>query len=163
MEGPGIYRKTFTINSQDRTVVKTYNLAITKLFDFDQIIEQKFNNLLLVKNNPNTNGGYKFTDFVWYKNNQKVGKEQYYSEGDEATDLLDPNAVYYAEITTESGDVLRTCPINIQANVSAKVKLAPNPVQANATTTLFTDFDEDELKDMTVSIYSPSGILIETR
>ncbi|SDL38749.1 T9SS type A sorting domain-containing protein [Kriegella aquimaris] len=162
MEGPGIYRKTFTINSQDRTVVKTYNLAITKLFDFDQIIEQKFNNLLLVKNNPNTNGGYKFTDFVWYRNNQKVGKEQYYSEGDEATDLLDPNAVYYAEMTTESGDVLRTCPFNIQANVSAKVKLAPNPVQANATTTLFTDFDADELKDMTVSIYSPSGILIET-
>ncbi|RXG11350.1 putative secreted protein (Por secretion system target), partial [Leeuwenhoekiella polynyae] len=159
---PGIYRYAITISSQDGTNTMTYNIEIHKRFIFDEIVVQKFNNTLLVNNNPATNGGYRFVAFTWYKNGNVVGNGQYFSEGDEATDMLDPLANYSVTLTTEEGDVLSTCDFTIELDVSSKIKLAPNPVQVNASTTLFANFEKEELKNMKVSILTMSGTLIDT-
>ncbi len=159
---PGIYRTTFTITSQDGTNTQNYTIEINKRFLFEEIVVQKFNNTLLVNNNPSTNGGYRFVGYRWYKNDLMVGNGQYFSEGDELTDQLDPLASYRVEMILENGDVLSTCAFNIELEATGKIQLAPNPVQANSTATLYADFDADELKDMKISIFSLQGTLIET-
>ena len=131
-------------------------------FFFEDIVVQKFNNTLLVNNNPETNGGYRFVSYTWYKNGQIIGDGQYFSEGDAVTDLLDPSANYRVELTTIDGDVLSTCLFHVELKTSGKIYLAPNPVQATGSATLFADFDKEELKDMKVSILSIGGTLIDT-
>ena len=159
---PGIYRTTFTITSQDGTNTQSYTIEINKRFLFEEIVVQKFNNTLLVNNNPSTNGGYRFVGYRWFKNGQLVGNGQYFSEGDESTDLLDPIASYRVEMILENGDVLSTCTFNIELEATGKIQLAPNPVLAGTSATLFASFDKDELQDMKISILSLQGTLIET-
>ncbi|MFI8379189.1 MBG domain-containing protein [Leeuwenhoekiella sp. NPDC079379] len=159
---PGIYRYAITITSQDGSTSKTYSIEIHKRFLFEDIVEQKFNNTLLVNNNPATNGGYRFIAFTWYKNGNVVSNGQYFSEGDEASDRLDPLATYRVELTTEGGDILSTCAFTVELDISSKIRLAPNPVQANASTTLFANFEKEELNKMKISIMSLNGTLIDT-
>ena len=159
---PGIYRYAITITSQDGSTSKNYSIEIHKRFLFEDIIVQKFNNTLLVNNNPATNGGYSFVAFTWYKNGNVVGDLQYFSEGDEASDRLDPLAAYRVELTTEDGDVLSTCTFTVELDISSKIQLAPNPVRANASTTLFANFEKEELSNMKISILSLNGTLIDT-
>ena len=159
---PGVYRYTILITSQDGMSSRSYDIEIYKRFVFEEIVVQKFNNTLLVNNNPDTNGGYRFTDFTWYKNGRVIGNGHYFSEGDESSDLLDPLANYRVELTTTDGDVLSTCTFNIELQTSGKIHLAPNPVEATASATLFADFDQEELKNMKISILSLSGTLIDT-
>jgi len=159
---PGIYRTTFTITSQDGTQTQSFTIEINKRFLFEEIVVQKFNNTLLVNNNPSTNGGYRFVGYRWFKNERMLGNAQYFSEGDESSDRLDPLAAYRVEMILENGDVLSTCTFNIELEATGKIQLAPNPVRAHASTTLYADFDADELKDMKISILSLQGTLIDT-
>ncbi|MEZ7497116.1 T9SS type A sorting domain-containing protein, partial [Leeuwenhoekiella aequorea] len=159
---PGIYRTTLVVSSQDGMVSRTYTIEIHKRFLFGEIVVQKFNNTLVVNNNPQTNGGYRFTGYQWYKNGRRIGNEQYFSEGDFSTDMLDPFASYRVELITAGGDVLSTCAFNIELQASGKIHLAPNPVRATSSATLFAEFDREELKDMKISIHSLQGTLVDT-
>ena len=159
---PGVYHATIVVTSEDGKTSRTYKIEIIKHFFFEDIVVQKFNNTLLVNNNPETNGGYRFVSYTWYKNGQIIGDGQYFSEGDAVTDLLDPSANYRVELTTIDGDVLSTCLFHVELKTSGKIYLAPNPVQATGSATLFADFDKEELKDMKVSILSIGGTLIDT-
>ena len=159
---PGIYRTTLVVTSQDGTVSRMYRIEIHKRFLFEEIVVQKFNNTLVVNKNPQTNGNYRFTGYRWYKNGRLVGNEQYFSEGDASTDMLDPLASYRVELITAGGDVLSTCEFTIELKASGKIRMAPNPVLATASATLFADFEKEELKDMKISILSLQGTLVDT-
>ncbi|MGL4584238.1 MAG: hypothetical protein ACRCVU_14800, partial [Flavobacterium sp.] len=54
----GIYRKEVVVTSQSGSTTKKYEIVIERPFGFDDIVIQKFDNTLLVNNNPQTNGGY---------------------------------------------------------------------------------------------------------
>uniref|UniRef100_UPI0025941D8F T9SS type A sorting domain-containing protein n=1 Tax=uncultured Salegentibacter sp. TaxID=259320 RepID=UPI0025941D8F len=158
---PGIYRRTLVVTSGDGNVSTTYNIIIEKNFDFEDIVIQKFNNVLLVNNNPETNGGYKFVSFRWYKNGSVIGNDQYYSVGNNTGDQLDADASYYVVLETEDGEVLRTCISSVQLKSSLNVSLAPNPVNSGGTMELLTDFPEEELETMHLSIHNLNGGLIQ--
>ncbi|MBI6117932.1 T9SS type A sorting domain-containing protein, partial [Salegentibacter maritimus] len=158
---PGIYRRTLVVTSGDGNVSTTYNIIIEKNFNFEDIVIQKFNNVLLVNNNPETNGGYKFVSFRWYKNGSVIGNDQYYSVGNNTGDQLDADASYYVVLETEDGEVLRTCISSVQLKSSLNVSLAPNPVNSGGTMELLTDFPEEELETMHLSIHTLNGGLIQ--
>ncbi|MDT0642798.1 MBG domain-containing protein [Zunongwangia sp. F363] len=158
---PGIYNKTIMVTSGDGNASRTYHIKVEKTFDFEDIVVQKFNNVLLVNNNPATNGGYKFESFRWYKNGALIGTGQYFSEGDNAGDALDAQSNYYVEMTTEDGEVLKTCSTTIQLRSSYNVVLSPNPVNAGASLELLADFPKEELATMQLSIHNLNGALIE--
>ncbi|SKB77215.1 HYR domain-containing protein [Salegentibacter holothuriorum] len=158
---PGIYRRTVVVTSGDGNVSTTYNILIEKNFNFEDIVIQKFNNVLLVNNNPETNGGYKFVSFRWYKNGSVIGNGQYFSVGNNANDQLDADASYYVVLETEDGEVLRTCISSVQLKSSLNVALAPNPVNSGGTMELLTDFPEEELETMHLSIHNLNGSLIQ--
>ncbi|UJH91700.1 T9SS type A sorting domain-containing protein [Antarcticibacterium sp. 1MA-6-2] len=158
---PGIYNRSINVSSPDGSVTNTYNIRIERRFTFDAIVEQKFNNLLLINNNPETNGGYKFVSFEWYKNDRLVSTEQYFSEGNNAEDQLDPTDRFYLKLTTVEGEVLQTCQTSVQVRSSYKVTLAPNPVSVGEQLQLFADFPAEELKTMEISIHNLSGVLLK--
>ena len=70
------------------------------------IVEQKWNDVLTVLS-PKYNGGFEFTAFQWYKDDQPlIGETHSY-----LYQPLDQNATYYVELTRADGLVMTTCPI----------------------------------------------------
>ncbi|MBW2962118.1 HYR-like domain-containing protein, partial [Mesonia aestuariivivens] len=125
---PGIYQQEITVTSQDENNTETYKVMIEKQFQFSDIITQKFDNVLLVNNNTNTNGGYRFVDYEWFKDDVLIGDDsQYYSAGPNATDKLDPAADYYVRMKTENGAWLQTCVGHPTLVNSFSANIYPNP------------------------------------
>ena len=159
---PGIYSQNVKITSEDGSASETYTITVEKPFSFYDIVHQKFNNVLLVNNNPQTNGGYEFVSYQWFKNGQLIGTGQYYSAGNDLNSTLDPNAEYSVKMTTKDGKVLQTCGAKITFTNSLQAKLYPNPIETGKMITIEADFPEKDLKDMQISLFSVTGQLIKT-
>ena len=79
--------------------------------DFDiryrsSIVEQKWNDVLTLLS-PKYNGGYEFTSFQWYKNDEPLPGENH----SYIYQPLDPNSQYYVELTRSDGVTVKNCPI----------------------------------------------------
>ncbi len=149
---PGIYKKNIEITSQDGSQTENYNITIEKRFSYEDIIVRKFNNVLLINNNPETNGGYHFESFEWYKDGVLIGTDQYYSAGENSTDQLDLDANYSATMTTEEGDVLQTCDFIISKDNVFTMAVSPNPVSAGSSIDVITNFSTEMLDNMTIRV-----------
>jgi hypothetical protein len=159
---PGIYTQNVTITSEDGTTTANYSIKIEKPFGFYDIVHQKFDNILLVNNNPQTNGGYEFVSYQWFKNGVVIGTDQYYSAGIDAGSVLDRAAEYSVKMTTKEGKILQTCSTLITPKYSLQAKLYPNPIETGKVITVEADFPAEELTNMQISLYSVSGKLIKT-
>ena len=159
---PGIYSQNVTITSQDGSLSATYSIVVVKPFNFFDIVKQKFNNVLLVNNNPQTNGGYEFVSYEWFKNEQPIGTGQYYSAGNSLTSLLDPTADYSVKMTTKDGKVLYVCASKITLTNTLQAKLYPNPIEIGKVITVEADFPAEELEKMQISLYTVTGQLVKT-
>ncbi|MFW0739220.1 T9SS type A sorting domain-containing protein [Flavobacterium sp. T12S277] len=159
---PGIYNQNVTITSEDGSASATYAITVEKPFGFYDIVHQKFNNVLIVNNNPQTNGGYEFVSYQWFKNGQLIGTGQYFSAGDDLANKLDLTADYSVKMTTKDGKVLQTCTSKIKSQKSLEVKLYPNPVETGKMLTVDADLPEGDLENMQISLYSVTGQLITT-
>jgi len=159
--GTGTFTRTITITSQDGTQTETYQLIIEKQYNYlsySAIVVEKFNNVLLVNNNSSTNGGYKFVSYKWYKNGSLIGTEQYYSAGENASNTLDPTAMYYVEMTDASGNVYRTCEFMASFESTAyNLDVYPNPASAGTTLEVNTTYSEEMLSDMTLTVSTLFG------
>ncbi len=159
---PGIYNQNVNITSEDGSTSAVYTITVQKPFAFFDIVKVKFNNTLIINNNPQTNGGYEFTAYEWFKNGQLVGTGQYYSAGDALGNLLDPSANYMAKLTTKDGKVLQTCSAQITLTNSFQAKLYPNPINTGKVITVEADLPKEELEKMHITLYSVTGQLIKT-
>nr|WP_321485466.1 T9SS type A sorting domain-containing protein [uncultured Draconibacterium sp.] len=157
---PGIYRKEIQVTSQDDTNTRTYRVVVEKRFNYEDIVIQKYNNVLLVNNNPETNGGYRFTSFNWYKDGVLIGTGQYYSVGDNASDQLDLNAMYSVEMETEDGDILSTCESSITLKSAFVLKVAPNPVHSGSTIDVTTTYSTEMLTDLKITLSNLYGLQV---
>ncbi len=159
---PGIYKKEVTVTSQNRQRKRTYRITIERPFAFEDIVIQKFNNTLLVNNNPKNNGGYRFVKYQWYKNGQPVSREQVYSVGDESTDLLDEEATYSVVVTTEEGDKIHTCPTKISFDRRIGIEVYPNPVARQSGLQLKVKYPGSHFPGAIARLYSLKGRQILT-
>ncbi len=105
------------------------------------ILIQKWDNVLAVNCLPEENGGYLFKSFKWYKNGVLLQGEikSYYRV---LPDNIDRTAVYMAEVTTESGEVYRSCGQSFVAKNSISIVAYPNPVQTGQRVSIVTENDE---------------------
>ncbi len=149
---PGIYKKNIEITSQDGSQTENYNITIEKRFSYEDIIVRKFNNVLIINNNPETNGGYHFESFEWYKDGVLIGTDQYYSAGENSSDQLDLDANYSATMTTEEGDVLQTCDFIISKDNVFTMAVSPNPASAGSSIDVITNFSTEMLDNMTIRV-----------
>lgn len=141
-------------------VTQDYTFVVEKRFAFDDIIVTRWNNTLLVNNNKNTNGGYTFKSYKWFKDGEVVGKNApVYSEGPKKTDVLNPSGVYSVQLTTTNGQVINTCPAHV-ALKSPGFQAYPNPVGRGETIQITSDIADGDLsKDAVIEIYSFKGML----
>ncbi|MDM1046331.1 VCBS repeat-containing protein [Myroides sp. 1354] len=157
---PGIYKQTVTVVSQNGKVKETYVIVVEKPFAFDEIAVKKFNNTLLINKNPQTNGGYHFVGFQWYKNGTLVSEEQVYSAGAKA--ILDRNSVYHAIVKTAEGEEIHVCPMEEMTEVKAVIQLYPNPVVLGQKTTLEVQVTGVQLRGIPVQVFNLNGQLVHT-
>lgn len=70
------------------------------------IVEQKWNDVLTLLS-PKYNGGFEFTAYQWYKNDQPLPGETH----SYLYQPLDMDAFYYVELTRADGVTITTCPM----------------------------------------------------
>jgi len=106
---PGLDTLIYTLVSTDNIYKENDTLLIETPIAFDSITKQKWNNVMFIKNNPQNNGGYEFTDFNWFKNDEAIGNLQFYSAGPKTTDVLNVEDTYRVTMHTKDGIRISTC------------------------------------------------------
>ncbi len=147
----GIYSGKFTF-------INNYCGSTEQNFDFTllypaNIIVQRWNDVLFVKNKEN-NGGYYFSSYQWYVNDERIdgatGSYIYVPEG-----LSFDGSLYRVELTRDEDSLtLSTCPFLPTEVQTVELKLVSNISAAGSS------FDLKSSKKGTVKIYSTSGLLI---
>ena len=142
-----------TITAQNGVTKRTIPLIVKKHFVFNSIVVQKWNNVLLVNNNPGTNGGYSFMDYTWYRGSREIGQEQVYSAGHWNNSVLSVTEPYRVVVTTVEGVQLETYPSMI--TLRSVVDIYPTIVSTNAPITV--DGLDPERTNI-ASIYNTQGV-----
>lgn len=116
------YAFTVEINTGcgDTTVVVPFSVP----FDPSQLIEQRWNDVLAVRNNQTISAlmgsEYQFVAYQWYKNNQEMAGETGPSLTVEGT--VDVQDKYFVCMTTANGTEICTCPMSfVQKEVSEQM------------------------------------------
>jgi hypothetical protein len=120
----------------------------------------RWNNTLTVINNPAENGGYQFTSYQWYLNQNPVSNKQSFSAGiDGAT--FRPSDIWHVELTALNVQgTLRSCQSNI-ALQNAELKVQPNPVDKGNLLWFETDADTDLLEGAEIEVYNTFGVRVD--
>ncbi|MDR2835784.1 MAG: T9SS type A sorting domain-containing protein [Bacteroidales bacterium] len=135
------------------------------------LIIQKKNHTLECNNNATTNGGYKFSYYKWYKNDELIhsgayGEDRggyYYTGKDEN---LDPNATYYVIATDQFGIEHYSCPFTPKLfNYPEHIIAYPNPAQIYNTNIVVDVLTEDIelLENGAIRVYNAIGQFIEEK
>ncbi len=118
---------TYTLLSSDLTYTENHTLLIETPVPFDTVAGQKWNNVLFINSNPQTNGGYEFIDYKWFKNKIAISEMQFYSAGPSSKDTLDSQAAYTATMHTKDGMRVSTCEYNAKSIAPAIAKSENTP------------------------------------
>lgn len=157
---PNFYTVNYSIVSHDGSQVSNHTVKVEKRFNFNSVVLTRWNNTLVVINNPENNGGYRFTSYKWFRNGQEIGTGQSYSAGKEG-EQLNATDQYYVELTSNQFEgTLRTC-AGTPTLKNMSVKVYPNPAKASETVYLEADVDEELLEGAYIEVYNISGVRIE--
>lgn len=130
-EAGGKYETEITVTSQSGENSNTYRLLTYKLPD--NIIFKRWDDVLVVVNNPDNNGGLQFTGYKWFIN----GKETEYTEQHiYLPEGIDPEAVYKVEAVTTDGITLTSCGQSFPTE-GDDIRLYPTFVRCNGEMTLY--------------------------
>ena len=152
---PGDYPAVITIDgcSYDITVrvlVGEYGLGGTL-----PIMDQRWNDVVVVNNNPATNGGHTFVGFQWYKNGVAIPGATFSNYQDKGG----LNGFYSVELIEkdENGNmvVFQTC--EAYFNSVSSVKAYPVPANVRQEITIELDLTSEELEGAILDIYSVTG------
>ena len=155
----GRYEQIIKVESVYGTT-ETYKVIVDKRIPADKIVYQKYNNVLLANNNKQTNGGYIFTSYEWFKNGEAIATGQAYSAGNNVGDALEVGATYHVELTLHDGKKITSCPIYIKEPTKNELSVYPNPVKKNQI--LNVRLDQDQQQSTTYVIYDVKGQLIQS-
>ncbi|MDR0194590.1 MAG: MBG domain-containing protein, partial [Myroides sp.] len=155
---PNVYYVNVVVTSEDGTVSTTYTIKLIKPIDSKFIVMQKFQNTLVVYNNPAINKGYKFINYQWFKNGVLVGTKQSYSVGQNENNKLNPKDEYYVIVKSTEEEEIYSTRINIYEEGTKEVLLYPNPVSIkDMTTNIKIDYSEDQFRSGKVDILMANG------
>lgn len=152
---PGQNIIDFLVVAHDGLTNEKHSITVEKYIPFDDLVISRWNNTLVVINNPANNGGYRFISYKWYRNGEMVGTDQAYSAG--SGNKLNSTDSYYVQVTTDRGEVMRTCVANV-TSVGMKVSVYPNMVAEGSSVTVEADLTNDLLENAVIKIYNGNGI-----
>ncbi|MDR3235753.1 MAG: T9SS type A sorting domain-containing protein [Prevotellaceae bacterium] len=140
---PGADKATYTIDKVDTYHTGRYHVIVSgdcgalksvfyNVLIKPEVLSQRWNDMLVVNTDEATNGGYKFSNIQWYKNNVLV-------VGEDLTYLydanLDPNAVYHIVAETQYGTFV-SCGFSPTVITSEGISVYPNPVKSGEVITI---------------------------
>jgi uncharacterized repeat protein (TIGR02543 family) len=113
-------------------VTANHSVAVSfKQSCLPHLVAQVWDDVLLVNNNPSTNGGYTFVSYQWQKNGVTIAGETsgslYFGNGN-----LDANAEYSVLLIATNGQQLQSCPVRLQAG-NYGLRSYPNPTSGIVT------------------------------
>ena len=120
---PGLDTLIYTLLSKNESYRENDTILIETPIPFESIIGQKWKNVLFINNNPQTNGGYEFESYKWFRNERSVNGTQFYSAGPSSADTLNPKDIYKVTMLTTDGMRISTC------EGSPKIKTPASPVK----------------------------------
>lgn len=140
----GRYDLNVTVISK-KVATKTYILSVCKLPA--DIIQKKWDDVLVVVNNPDNNGGFEFDRYKWLVNGlETVYTDQYmYLPGGVST-----TDSYSVELTTTDGITLTSCPWQAPTE-GTSIRLYPTVVSCGGDMTL--SMEGDSMTDGQSTIY----------
>ena len=156
---PGDYNAVITIDgcSYDivvRVLVGEFSFGNASL----PIIDQRWNDVVVVNNNPANNGGHIFVGFQWYKNGVAIPGATY-SNYQEKGGL---NGFYSVELIEQdaNGNMVyyKTC--EMYFNSVSAVKVYPVPANVRQEITIELDLTSEELDGAVLDIYTVTGALV---
>ena len=153
---PGDYNAVFTVDGC------SYDIVVRVLvgdFSFGDgtypIMDQRWNDVVVVNNNPQTNGGHTFVSFQWYKNGVAI-PGAVYSNYQEKGGL---SGFYSVELVEQDANgnmvTYKTC--EMYFNSVSTVRVYPVPANVRQEITLELDLTSEELDGAVLDIYSVTG------
>jgi hypothetical protein len=160
LEQPGISIYTIKVISEDEKTEKEYKLIFNKRFAFDDLIEVKWNNTLMLYLNKLK--GYNVTGYQWYQDGSPIAGAAgtSYSVGPKINDRLSQTSAYHVVVKTSDGD-LRSEAEQVTLK-SMSIQAYPNPVKSSESVTVEADIDEGLLQNSTIEIFNIQGDKLNT-
>jgi hypothetical protein len=121
------------------------------------IIKQKWDDVLAVVSSAN-NGGYGFTAFQWYENDNILPEQtDYYLYQNPS---LNEQSVYSILLTRQDGVVMFSCPVKpVVVSETVTVEILPNP-QKSSEKGYVRIYGKNLKGDYTLSVYNESGAFV---
>jgi hypothetical protein len=161
LEHPGFVESDFTVEAPAGGQTREYAVTIENRYRFEDIIEQKWDNTLVVVNKTEKRFEHEFVAYQWYCDSLPVqgATGQYLSAGEHFTNntsnRLDEAKTYYVEFTLSDGQKLHTCPGHPTLKIyvgDLKAKAYPNP----ASTALTVESEQLKAGD-SMTLFSVTG------
>lgn len=152
---PGDYAAVFTVDgcSYDITIrvpMGSYNYTGTL-----PLMDQRWNDVVVVNCNPATNGGHTFVGFQWYHNGVAIPGATYSNYQDK--DGL--NGFYSVELIEQdaNGNMITYITCEQYFNATSTVKVYPVPANVRQEITIELDLTSEELEGAVLDIFSVTG------
>jgi hypothetical protein len=121
-------------------------------------MDQRWHDVVVVNNNPETNGGHTFVGYQWYRNGILI-PGAIYSNYQELGGL---NGFYSVELIEqgEDGSMVTYMTCETYFSSASTVRAYPVPATVNQEITLELDLSAEEMNGAVLDIYNVTGSLI---
>ena len=127
------------------------------------LIEQRWDDVVVVNNNPDNNGGYTFSQYQWYRNGEPItgANGQYYKEEGGLEGFY---SVELDGVRVENGTTVHVHFVTCEKYFSGKSSIRVYPVPASSTQeiTIELDLSDEELNGAILDIYDMKGAHIRS-
>ena len=159
-EYPGDYEAIFFVAGCEYPIIVRKPVADTEFTDGTvPFMMQRWDDVVVINNNPATNGGHTFVSYQWYKNGELI-EGAIYPNYQEKGGL---NGYYSIEVTSlnEDGTVMTytTCEQYFAGN--SAVKVYPVPANVQQVVTIELNIPVEDLEGATLDIYNVTGALVD--
>jgi hypothetical protein len=135
-----------------------YDVTVTILWGATNginIMDQKWDDVVVCNNNPATNGGHTFVSFQWYRNGEPIpgATHQYYQE------IGGLNGIYSLWVLDDQGNEYWTCEMIVATN--PQLRVYPVPAHVGVEITVELPLSAEELDGAVLDIFDAKGALVQ--
>ena len=125
------------------------------------LVDQRWDDVVVVNNNPDNNGGYKFSTYQWYKNGEPINGAtgQYYQE---VGGLEGFYSVELDGIRVSDGAHVHFITCEKYFSASASIRVYPVPANTTQEVTIELNMTEEELEGAILDIYDVRGAHVKS-
>ena len=156
---PGDYPAVFSVDGCNYDIVVRVLVGEFSFGGQYPIMDQRWNDVVVVNNNPETNGGHTFVGFQWYKNGVLIPGATY-SNYQEIGGL---NGFYSVELIEQGADGTMVTYMTCESyfSTASQIKVYPVPANVHQEITIELDLTDEELQGATLDIFDVTGQLVQ--